>query len=359
MAEMAISIRIMPKRPNPLVAIVAYDDLCTFEFSCAFEVFGLSRPEMGPQWYRCVTASAEPGPIRCVGGLKLEPMGGLELLEEADTIVIPGWRGPDATAPAPLLEALRRANAMGIRIISICGGTFVLAQAGLLAGKRATTHWRHLARLAARYPEIVVERRALYVDEGSILTSAGSAAGLDLCIHVVRKDFGARAANSVARRLVIAAHRDGGQSQFIERSLPPPSGARLSALLDAIRGRLDEQWTIKRMAAEARVSVRSIQRQVHEATGMAPGKWLQRERVARARDLLEETTLPVEAIAAHLGFGTATNFRQHFRAAVGLAPVNYRMRFCTVAPGFASSHDSKKIDRVQSASASREQRRQR
>jgi AraC family transcriptional regulator, transcriptional activator FtrA len=234
-AEMAISIRIMPKRPNPLVAILAYDDLCTFEFSCAFEVFGLSRPEMGPQWYRCVTASAEPGPIRCVGGLKLEPMGGLELLEEADTIVIPGWRGPDATAPAPLLEALRRANETGIRIISICGGTFVLAQAGLLAGKRATTHWRHLARLAARYPEIVVERRALYVDEGSILTSAGSAAGLDLCIHVVRKDFGARAANSVARRLVIAAHRDGGQSQFIELSLPahvcPPCWTRSGDVL--------------------------------------------------------------------------------------------------------------------------------
>lgn len=314
----------MPKRLNPLVVILAYDSLCTFEFGCAFEVFGQSRPEMGPSWYRCVTAAAEAGPIRCVGGLQLEPDGGLELLAEADTIVIPGWRGPDATAPEPLLEALRRASVSGIRIVSICGGAFVLAQAGLLAGRRATTHWHHLAKLAERYPDIIVEQHALYVEEGQILTSAGSAAGLDLCIHVVRRDFGAKAANSVARRLVIAAHRDGGQSQFIERSLPPPSSARLSSLLNTIRQRLGEQWTVERMAKEAHVSVRSIQRHIREATGMAPGQWLQRERIAHARDLLEETTLSVEEIAKHSGFGTATNFRQLFRAAVGLPPANYR-----------------------------------
>ncbi len=268
-AEMATTVRIMPKCIDPLVAILAYDGLCTFEFGCAFEVFGLSRPEMGPRWYRCVTVAAEAGPLRCAGGLWLDPDGGLDLLEKANTIVIPGWRGPDAIAPAGLILALRRASATGTRIVSICGGAFVLAQAGLLAGKRATTHWHHLAKLAAGYPDIAVEPHALYVDAGDILTSAGSAAGLDLCIHIVRKDFGAKAANSVARRLVIAAHRDGGQSQFIKRLLPPPSGTRLSALLDTIRSRLGEQWSVRRMASEAHVSIRSIQRHMRDATGMA------------------------------------------------------------------------------------------
>ncbi|MEP9348252.1 transcriptional regulator FtrA [Xanthobacter sp. KR7-225] len=329
---MAISVRIMPKGRAPLVVILAYDRLCTFEFGCAFEVFGLSRPEMGPDWYRCLTAAAEPGPIRGAGGLRIEADGGLELLEQADTIVLPGWRGPTAAASEPMLDALRRANANGTRIVSICGGAFVLAQAGLLTGRRATTHWHHLATLAARYPDISIERRALYVDEGDILTSAGSASGLDLCIHIVRKDFGAKAANSVARRLVVAAHRDGGQSQFIERSLPPPSGARLSALLESVEQHLDKRWSVKRMASEARVSVRSLHRQVREATGMPPGEWLQRRRLAYARDMLEETNLSIEDIATRSGFGTATNFRQHFRASVGLSPGTYRVRFRCVGP---------------------------
>ncbi|RWX74897.1 transcriptional regulator FtrA [Neorhizobium lilium] len=317
----------MPNNVNPLVVIAAYDGLCTFEFGCAFEVFGLSRPEIGPDWYRCATAAVDAGPIRGAGGLTLVPDGGLELLGEADSIVIPGWRGPGARAPEAFLEALRQAHRNGRRIVSICGGAFVLAQAGLLSGKRATTHWHHVAKLAAEYPDITVEPRALYVDEGDVMTSAGSAAGLDLCIHVVRKDFGAKAANSVARRLVVAAHREGGQAQFIERSIPPVSGANLSALLDTIRGRLSETWSIERMASEARVSVRSIQRHVRDATGMAPGEWLQGERVAQARELLEETTLSVASIARHTGFGSATNFRNQFRAIVGLPPAAYRSRF--------------------------------
>lgn len=318
---------IMPITPNPLVVILAYDQLCTFEFGCAFEVFGLSRPELGPDWYRCLTAAIEPGPIRGAGGLRLEPDGGLELLDAAHTIVIPGWRGANAVAAPTLLDALRRLHASGTRIVSICGGAFVLAQAGLLAGRRATTHWHHLDALAKRYPEITVERQALYVDEGTILTSAGSSAGLDLCIHIVRQDFGARTANGVARRLVLAAHRDGGQSQFIERSLPPPAGVRLSNLLETVQGRIGEKWTVERMATEAHVSVRSIHRHVCNATGLAPGEWLQRQRIAFARELLEETTLSVEDIAARAGFGTGTNFRQHFRSATGLPPTTYRARF--------------------------------
>lgn len=331
-AEVAIIERIMPNHLNPLVIIAAYDRLCTFEFGCAFEVFGLPRPEMGPGWYRCMTAAIETGPIRGAGGLFLDPDGGLELFEQADTIVIPGWRGPEARAPAPFLQALKKAHAKGVRIVSICGAAFVLAEAGLLSGRRATTHWHHAARLAATYPEIDVEPHALYVDDDDILTSAGSAAGLDLCIHVVRKDFGMKAANSVARRLVVAAHREGGQMQFIERPVVQPSATRLSALLDTIRGRLSEQWPVQRMADEARVSIRSLHRHIREATGAAPGEWLQNERIARARELLEETTLSVSAIAAYSGLGTATNFRNHFRSNVGLSPSAYRSRFQARGP---------------------------
>ncbi len=327
MAGLAINVRIMPNGPSPLVVIVAYDQLCTFEFGCAFEVFGLSRPEMGPGWYRCLTAAAEPEPIRAAGGLRLEAVGGLELLDRADTIIIPGWRGPDTVAPPLLLGALRRAHAAGTRIVSICGAAFVLAQAGLLAGKRATTHWHHASILASRYPDIVVEGDALYMDEGDILTSAGSAAGLDLCLHIVRKDFGAKAANSVARRLVVAAHRDGGQSQFIERSVPPPSGARLSELLETVQKRIGEKWTLERMAEIAHVSVRTLHRHICEATGLPPSEWIKRQRIAYARDLLEETTLSVDEIAHNAGFGTTTNFRQHFRTATGLSPARYRCRF--------------------------------
>jgi AraC family transcriptional activator FtrA len=253
--------------------------------------------------------------------------GGLELLSEADTIIIPGWRAPDAPAPQSLLVALQDAHARGSRLVSICGGAFVLAQSGLLAGKRATTHWHHVGRLAQGYPDITVEPGVLYVDEGSILTSAGSAAGLDLCIHVVRRDFGARAANSVARRLVVPAHRDGGQAQFIERPVPRRAGTKLSAVLETIRGLLSESRPVERMASEAGMSVRSFHRHIHDATGMAPGEWLRSERLAHARDLLEETTLSIEEIAVHAGFGTATNFRHHFRTALGLSSTIYRSRF--------------------------------
>ncbi|MFK0164325.1 transcriptional regulator FtrA [Rhizobium sp. NPDC090279] len=317
----------MPKNSNPLVVIAAYDQLCTFEFGCAFEVFGLSRPEMGPGWYRCMTAAIEPGHIRAAGGLTVNSDGGLELFDQADTIVIPGWRAPDAAVPGPFLNALRKAHARGARLVSICGGAFVLAQTGLLSGRRATTHWHHARRLAAGYPEIDVEPHSLYVDEGDILTSAGSAAGLDLCIHIVRKDFGAKAANSVARRLVVAAHREGGQTQFIERPVAARGPTRLSALLDTIRGSLVQQWSVERMAEEACMSVRSLHRHIREATGTPPGEWLLNERLARARELLEETSLPVSVVATHIGLGSATNFRHHFRASAGLSPAAYRSRF--------------------------------
>jgi AraC family transcriptional regulator, transcriptional activator FtrA len=317
----------MPILSAPLVVLLAFDGLCTFEYGCAFEIFGLTRPEAGPGWYRFKIAAAEPGPLRGAGGVEVRADGSLELLDDAFMAVIPGWRGPDAPVPTPLLTALRAAHARGCRLVSICSEAFVLAAAGLLAGKRATTHWLHAEKLASRYPDVRVVSDVLYVDEGSVLTSAGSAAGLDLCLHVVRRDFGARVANEVARRLVMPAHRDGGQFQFISRPVPRRAGTRLMSLLDRIRTRLDEEWPLTRIASEARLSVRSVHRHMRDTTGMAPGAWLLAERISRARDLLEETALPVAEIARQVGFNDAGLLRAHFRKMVGVAPRTYRIRF--------------------------------
>jgi AraC family transcriptional activator FtrA len=248
--------------PNRLVVALAYDGLCTFEFGIAIEVFGLPRPEMGPDWYRFAVCAVDRGPMRAVGGFQVVADGGLELLEDAGTIIIPGWRGAQA-APIPpaLIESLRRAHGRGVRLMSICSGVFVLAAAGLLTGRRATTHWHHVERLSAAYPEIRVEPDVLYVDEGSVLTSAGSAAGIDLCLHVVRRDFGAEVANRLARRLVVPPHREGGQAQFIERPMPPArEGIRLGPLFDRMRARLAEEQTVADLAAETGMSVRTFLR---------------------------------------------------------------------------------------------------
>ncbi|PWC34432.1 transcriptional regulator FtrA [Azospirillum sp. TSO35-2] len=318
----------MPNVTPPLVVALAYDGLCTFEFGVAVEVFGLPRPELGPGWYRFAVAAVEPGPLRAVGGLRVEVDGGLERIDEADIVIVPGWRGAREPVPAPLTAALRRADARGARILSICSGAFVLAAAGLLNGRRATTHWRYAALLGELYPNIRVQPDVLYVDEGSILTSAGSAAGIDLCLHLVRRDFGAEAANSVARRLVVQPHREGGQAQFIETPVPTArEGARLGPLLDRLRDTLTEEHTLASMAATAGMSLRTFLRRFQALTGMTPGEWLLTERLSRARDLLEGSALPVEEIATRAGFGSAATLRHHFRQRLGLSPVRYRARF--------------------------------
>lgn len=326
----------MPKPPvppaNPLVAAVAYDGLCTFEFGCAVEVFALPRPEMGPGWYRFAVAGAEPGPLRAAGGITVGVDGGLDLLAQAGTVVVPGWRAADAPVPETLCAALWAAHAAGARVLSLCSGAFVLAAAGLLQGKRATTHWRYFDALAARHPELTLVPDVLYVDEGSVLTAAGSAAGLDLCLHLIRRDWGAQAANAVARRLVVPPHRDGGQAQYVERPVPREraGGSRLAGLLDRVRATLGEDWPIERLAAEAAVSPRALHRRFHEATGASPGVWLLTERLGRARELLEGTALPVEDVASACGFGTAATLRHHFRRTFGTSPAAYRVRFAAV-----------------------------
>jgi AraC family transcriptional activator FtrA len=326
---MPASVKIMPSLHNPLVVVVAYDGLCTFEFGCATEVFGLPRPEMGEGWYRFAVAAAEPGPLRATGGIRLLADGGLDLLAGAGTVVVPGWRGVAAPVPEPLCAALRAAHAAGARILSLCSGAFVLAAAGLLEGRRATTHWRYAEALADRHPGLRFVPDVLYVDEGSVLTAAGSAAGLDLCLHLVRRDFGPAAANRIARRLVLPAHRQGGQAQYVERPVPRDraAAARIAPLLDRVRAALDQPWPVARLAAEAAASPRALHRRFLEATGQSPGAWLLAERLAHARGLLEGPPLPVEAVAAACGFNTAASLRHHFRAQLGTSPAAYRARF--------------------------------
>lgn len=322
-----------PHRPsppaNPLVVALAYDGLCTFEFGCAVEVFGLPRPEMGTDWYRFAVAGVDAGPLKAMGGIRIAVEEGLDVLEQTGTVVVPGWRGTDEPVPDALCVALRRAHEAGARILSLCSGVFVLAAAGLLDGRRATTHWRHAAALTARHPAITFVPDVLYVDEGSVLTAAGSAAGIDLCLHLVRRDWGAAAANAVARRLVVPPHRQGGQAQYVERPVPREraGGSRLAPLLDRVRGALAEEWDIARLAKEAALSPRGLHRRFRESTGQSPGAWLLAERLARARDLLETTALPVEAVAEAAGFGTGAALRHHFRAAIGVPPAAYRARF--------------------------------
>src|SRR5215475_5349924 len=309
------------------VVALAYDRLCTFEFGCVVELFALPRPELPVPWYEFAVCAIERGPLRAAGGVEVRVPHTLRLLESADTIVIPGWRAVEEPPPPALLRALRRASARGARLCSICSGVFVLAAAGLLDGRRATTHWRYVERLAARYPRIRVEPNALYVDAGPVLTSAGSAAGLDMLLHLVRSDHGARVANEVARRLVVAAHREGGQAQFVPRPVASDERGRLSRLLDHIRAHVGKAHPLAALAARAAMSERTLQREFRAATGQAPHEWIVGERIARAKELLESTRLSTQAVAARVGLGSAESLRHHFRRRVGTTPGQYRRRF--------------------------------
>lgn len=307
-----------------MVALV-YDGLCTFEFGIAVEMFGLARPEW-PDWYQFQLCGVDRGPMRAAGGMRVLADGGLERLEDAGTIIVPGWRGVDAAPPAALLEGLRQAHARGARLLSFCSGVFVLAATGLLDGRRATTHWRYAELLAQRYPRIRIEPDVLYVDEGQLLTSAGSAAALDLSLHLIRRDYGPEAANAVARRAVVPAHRDGGQAQFIRQPMPS-HGEGLGTLLEWMRKHLEQPQTIAMLAARARVSERTLLRRFEDATGHTPKQWLTQERLGRARQLLEAGELGMERVAQVCGFGSADTLRHHFRQHVKLSPARYRERF--------------------------------
>jgi AraC family transcriptional activator FtrA len=310
-----------------LVAVLAYDGLCTFEFGIAVEIFGLPRAEFDFAWYRHCIVAVDQGPMRALGGFQVTADADLAALSEARTIVVPGWRNRDEPPPQALLDALRDAHGRGARLLSICSGAFVLAATGLLDGLRATTHWRYTDELAARFPTIEVDPAVLYVDSGQVITSAGSAAGIDACLHLVERDFGAHVANSVARRLVMAPQRPGGQAQFIPAPVAQAPRDDVSAVLEWARQHLGETLTVSQMAAKALMSERTFLRRFGEATGMTPKNWLQHARMAQARSLLESTRLNSEQIAERCGFASVESFRVAFRKVVGLAPSFYRESF--------------------------------
>jgi AraC family transcriptional regulator, transcriptional activator FtrA len=309
------------------VVALAYDKLCTFEFGCTVELFAQPRPELTVPWYEFAVCAVERGPLRAMGGLRLTGQHDLRLLDRADTIVMPGWRSIEEQPPARLLKALQRAYRRGARLCSICSGVFVLAAAGVLDGRRATTHWKYAPTLAARYPRIRVEPNALYVDEGQVITSAGSAAGLDMLLHLVRRDHGAKIANQVAQRLMVAPHREGGQAQFVPRPVASDERGRLARLLDFIHAHPEARHTLKSLAARAAMSTRTLQREFRAATGQAPYEWIVGERIGRARELLESTGLAQAAIAERVGIGSVESLRHHFRRRVGTTPARYRARF--------------------------------
>ena len=313
--------------PHAVVALV-YDGLCSFEYGIAAEVFALSRPELDRQLYTFSSVALEKKPLRAAGGLTFKASGILADLNKAQTIVIPGWRGKDYIVPDSICRQLRKADSRGARFLGICSGTYVLAAAGLLKSKRATTHWRYAKDLRIKYPDIDVDESKLYVEDGNIVTSAGSSAGLDACLHIVRKDYGTEVANNVARRLVIHAYRQGSQAQFIEQPLPKLGGdTRLCALIDKVRSNLSAQYQIESLAQHVGMSSRTFQRRFVDFTGTTVIKWLIQERVARATELLESTDLSIDRIGQEVGFNSADTLRYHYRMTYEISPNEYRKRF--------------------------------
>lgn len=318
------------RRRRHRVAAVACHGVAPFELAVSCEVFGIDRSELGVPWYRYRVCAAEPPPLRTSVGFTIDTPYGLDDVVRADTVVVPAWGAArmDHEPPTALLDALRTAHARGARVLSVCTGAFVLAAAGLLDGRRATTHWMHAEELARRYPAVRVEPGVLYVDEGDVMTSAGTAAGIDLCLHVVRLDFGAEVANAVARRMVVPPHRDGGQAQYVEAPMLTLAGADLFARTMAwMQEHLDEPMTVEDLAERAAMSPRTFARRFRATTGTTPLQWLLRQRVLLAQRLLETTDEPVELVARRCGFGTAAGLRQHFRRTLSTSPLVYRRTF--------------------------------
>src|SRR3954452_20723699 len=308
------------------VAVAVVSGSTQFELAVAYEVFGVDRRYLTPDWYAFKLCAADPPPVRTEAGLVLDTPYGLDDLVGADTVIVPAAVNDPDEHP-DLVAALRTAYANGARIASICTGAYTLAEAGLLDGKRATTHWAHADDFATRYPDIDVDPNVLYVEDGRLFTSAGTAAGIDLCLHLVRQDLGVEFANAVARRKVVPPHRDGGQAQYVDAPLPRCDSDTLGPLLDWALARLDEPLTLPDLARQANVSVRTLVRRFTAATGTTPLRWLLAQRVRRAQHLLESSDQPVERIASLAGFGTAANLRQHFTRVIGVPPMHYRRTF--------------------------------
>jgi len=313
------------------VAVVVFNNIAPFEFAVACEVFGTDRSDMGLPGYDLLVCSAEPPPLVAKGGLfRMEAPYGLEALQRAGTVIVPAAAGHPERQPAgeQLLQALREAHDRGARIVSVCSGAFILAEAGLLDGRRATTHWMYAELLARRYPRVTVDPKVLYVHDGNVFTSAGTAAGIDLCLYLVRLDHGADVANMIARRMVVPPHRDGGQAQYVD--LPMPQLDEDTALADTLHwaaAHLDEDLTVERLARLAHMSPRTFARRFLAAAGATPHQWLLSQRMLLAQRLLETTELPVEIVASRSGLGSAATLRQHFQRRLSTTPQGYRRTF--------------------------------
>ena len=309
------------------VAALCLDGVVAFDLSVPAEVFSLAWAD-GRPLYEFTACAPRKGAVRTTTGFEIAGAAGLDAIAGADTVIVPGYRAVFEPPPDAALDALRAAAARGARVASICTGAFALAHAGLLDGRRAATHWFAAAELAKRFPEIDVDPDVLYVDGGSILTSAGLSAGIDLCLHLVRADHGELIGSQVARAMVASPHRAGGQAQFIERALPanPDSGS-----LEAVRAwaldHLTEPLDVQTLAARAGISPRTFARRFVAETGTTPLKWLHAQRVLEARRLLEHTDLPIEQVASRAGFGSAPSLREHFRRATRTTPTAYRRTF--------------------------------
>jgi transcriptional regulator GlxA family with amidase domain len=325
----------MPVRPPKdrarTVGVVVFDGVSPFHLGVPCGVFGEDRRDAGLPPHRVLVCSDGARPVATSAGFVVDVPHDLDALRRAGTVIVPTWRDPSESPPEPILDAIRRAHRRGARVVGLCLGAFVLAASGVLDGRPATTHWLYVDELSRRFPSIEVHADQLYVDDGDVITSAGTAAAIDCCLHLVRRDHGAEVANGVARRMVTPPHRAGGQAQFIEHPVanaePPGSDEALRSTMAWAAEHLDEPLGVDRLAARAHMSRRSFSRHFREVTGTTPLQWILRQRIELAQRLLETSDRPVEHVATAAGFGSAVAMRQHFHRSVGTSPQGYRRAF--------------------------------
>lgn len=312
------------------VSVIVFNGISPFHLSVPCLVFGEDRRVGNSPWFELAVCAGEEGVLRTNAGFAIHCDHALEQVSEADIVVVPSWRDIAEKPPRAIIESIQSAHARGALVVGLCLGAFVLAHAGLLSGKRATTHWAWATHLARDFPSTEVDPKVLYVEEDQILTSAGVAAGLDCCIHIVRRAYGREVANVLARQLVVSPHREGGQAQFISQPVPQyESDMRLIKLLDWLRANLSEPLPIDYVAEKLGMSRRSFTRHFKQVTGSTLGNWLINERIKAVQEQLESTDHGIEEIATHCGFGTSMSLRQHFSEVVGISPTAYRKAFHT------------------------------
>lgn len=310
------------------IAVIAFEGISPFHLSVPCIVFGDELLKLGAPRYRLLVCGENAGRVLTMSGFHIEVEHDLSCLDYANTVIVPAWRDPEEQPPEALLQALKAAHARGARLVGLCLGTFVLAEAGLLTGRPASTHWAWADTFERNYPQVALNQNALYVDDGDILTSAGTAAAIDCCLHIVRRDHGAEIANRIARRLVMAPHRHGGQAQYIEKPLPAASGqAQLGATISWAIEHIDEALSLEKLAARAGMSLRSFTRHFRKQTGTTFTRWLLNHRLAAAQQLLETGNCSIDRVAELAGFGSTVSLRQHFTRAFSISPASYRRQF--------------------------------